>query len=121
MANTEPSKQTNVRLPLPYHEQLQRAAQQQGKAVGTLARELLMSALDGADHSPAAAVDSHIDTDAFMERFDSIEDSIGVVSTTMHVALRALLKSLIHEPLERRETAQILDAYLGPLPTASRT
>ena len=121
MATADPSKQTNVRLPLHYHEQLQQAALQQGKAVGTLARELLMSALDGADHSPSSATGSHIDTDAMMERFDSLEDSVGTVSTTVHVALRALLKALVHEPLERREMAQILDAYLGAPPTVNRT
>ena len=121
MVTADPSKQTNVRLPLSYHEQLQRAAQQQGKPVGTLARELLMSALDGSDLSAANTAASSVDTEAMMERLDSIEDSIKGVSTVHHIALRAILKPLLEDPLEAQSMSKMLDAIIGPMPAANRT
>lgn len=121
MATAEPSKQTNVRLPLYYHEQLQQAAKQQGKAAGTLARELLVSALDGGEHTPLSASASAVDTDLMMERLDSIEDSIGAVSTTTHTALRAIMRALLEDPIEAQNMSKILDATLGPMPTGGRT
>ena len=120
MATGDPSKQTNVRLPLHYHEQLQRAAQQQGKAVGALAKELLMAALDGGDLSPAGEADASVDTTEMMERLDSIEDSIGASTATTHIALRTLVGVMCDE-FEAQQLSKTLDATLGPMPSANRT
>ena len=122
MASAEQSKQTNVRLPLAYHERLQEVARAQGKAPGTLARELLMEALGGGAKSPPEASGAHQGQgqhDALSARMESLEDRVSRLGDQFHIVLRTAMMSLLEDE-DVPGMERVLDQVLGPMPILSR-
>ncbi len=119
MASTEPSKQINFRLPLSHLAKLKQLAEEQGKAPGTLAKEMVIAMLDGGGATLPNENSFGLDADLLLDKLDSIDERVGQLGDTYHIALRTLLKCVL-VPLENQQAQQSLDMVLGPLPIPKR-
>tara|TARA_R110002073_G_scaffold101349_10_gene230321 strand:+ start:1271 stop:1654 length:384 start_codon:yes stop_codon:yes gene_type:complete len=117
-------KQTNLRLELADHERLEAMAERADMKRATLAKEIIVAALDEVDQAGSSSLapgtskpPGEDQSEYVMERLDDIEGHVRRLETTIHLTLRSVLGTLLTTPEELEAMRSKLDDLLGPLPS----